>query len=266
VTFGVDHCHPNDHKKREHTAPRIHSHASLHSLPMSSSSMVMLLSILPLVLLSPWGTDAFTASKLTAAFTRRQRIHLPHPSPSRHSLQQQLQRQHWALHYGAADYYADDEEDEDEDDDDDDDDILLDADSLGDWRAFRRNLASSLNNDSLTTSTTSTTESSTITSSPTAFLPDMNNSKSNNSNNNIKKAVPKTVRSISKENQELVLTQNEKLHKEYMSDVWAHETATVRISPVSFIFPRRVGVPWKGGQRNVGKKTLICISSNNSTL
>jgi hypothetical protein len=232
--------------------------------------MVMLLSILPLVLLlSQWGTDAFTASKLTAAFTRRQRIHLPQTPSSRHSLQQQqqLQRQHWALHYGAADYYSDDDEDEEDEDDDDDDDILLDADSLGDWRAFRRNLASSLNKDSLTTSTTSTTGSSTSTSSPTAFLPDMNNNKSNNnSNNNIKKAVPKTVRSISKENQELVLTQNEKLHKEYTSDVWAHETATVRISSVSFIIPRRVGVQWRGGQRNVAKKALIGISSYNSTL
>jgi hypothetical protein len=220
---------------------------------MSSSSIVMLLSVLPLVLFSTLGSDAFTASKLTAAFTRRQRIHLPHTSSSRHSLQQQLQRQHWALHYGAADYYAD-EEDDDEDDDDDDDDILLDADSLGDWRAFRRNLASSLNNDSLTTSTTG---SSTSASSPTAFLPDMNNKSNNdNNNNNVKKALPKTVRSISKENQELVLSQNEQLGKEYMSDVWAHETATVRISSVSFIIRSRVGVQLRGGKTKRLRKDL----------
>jgi hypothetical protein len=99
-------------------------------------------------------------------------------------------------------YYsiADDEDDDDEDDeDDDDDDEVMDADSLGDWRTFRRNLASQ---------TLSTTGAA-------SQLEEFGG------------VVPKT-KSVSKANEELLQKQNEKLAKEYMSGVWAHETSTVR--------------------------------------
>jgi hypothetical protein len=98
-------------------------------------------------------------------------------------------------------YYsiADDEDDDDEDDEDDDDDEVMDADSLGDWRTFRRNLASQ---------TLSTTGAA-------SQLEEFGG------------VVPKT-KSVSKANEELLQKQNEKLAKEYMSGVWAHETSTVR--------------------------------------
>ena len=84
-------------------------------------------------------------------------------------------------------------DEDDEDDDDEDDDDFIDTDSLGDWRTFRRNLAldSSLE--------------STETSKPEATK----------------------TKSVSKENEELLKSQNKKLAEEYLTGVWAHETSTV---------------------------------------
>jgi hypothetical protein len=101
------------------------------------------------------------------------------------------------LYYSIYDDDEDDDEDDDDDDDEDEDDVI-DADSLGDWRTFRRNLAS-----------------------PT--LPNGAASQFEE----FGAAVPKT-KSVSKANEDLLQTQNEQLAKEYLSGVWAHETSTVR--------------------------------------
>jgi hypothetical protein len=69
-------------------------------------------------------------------------------------------------------------------DESDEDDEYIDSDSLGDWKAFRRNLAT-----------------------PPA----------------------EEVKSVSKENEELLKTQSQDLAQEYVSGVWAHTTSTVRI-------------------------------------
>ena len=95
-------------------------------------------------------------------------------------------------------YYSTFDGDEDEEDeDDDDDDEIIDADSLGDWRTFRRNLASA------------------PTEGAASQLEEFGAS------------VPKT-KSVSKANEKLLRSQNEKLAEEYISGVWAHETSTVR--------------------------------------
>lgn len=74
---------------------------------------------------------------------------------------------------------------------DDDDDDFIDTDSLGDWRDFRRNLA-------FDAEETSPQKSSKV-----------------------------KTKSVSKENEDLLLSQNKELGEEYISDVWAHETSTV---------------------------------------
>jgi hypothetical protein len=98
------------------------------------------------------------------------------------------------LHYSVFD--DDEENDEDDDDEEEDDDEYIDSEALGDWRTFRRNLATSAVSD--------------------------NNDESSTSKKSRKK-------SVSKGNEELLLSQNEKLAKEYMTGVWAHETSTVSI-------------------------------------
>lgn len=83
----------------------------------------------------------------------------------------------------------------DEDEDDEDEDDYIDTESLGDWRNFRRSL--------------------TIDGEATA-------------NESINKPTRNTKTStISKENEELLASQNEQLHQEFKSGVWAHETSTV---------------------------------------
>jgi hypothetical protein len=85
---------------------------------------------------------------------------------------------------------------EEDDEDDEDDDEYIDDVSLGDWRSFRRSLA-------MTASDTEVESSS------------------------ADAAAASTAVSVSKENVELLATQNEELHEEYKSGVWAHETSTV---------------------------------------
>lgn len=98
-------------------------------------------------------------------------------------------------------YSVDDREDDDEDDDD-----YIDTESLGDWRNFRRSLTQ------LSTDQEEATEG--------------------------ESEGPRTKRSttvsVSKENEDLLLSQNEELHKEYKTGVWAHQVATVRRAIVFF--------------------------------
>mmetsp|Transcript_110192 Transcript_110192/g.318487 ORF Transcript_110192/g.318487 Transcript_110192/m.318487 type:complete len:465 (-) Transcript_110192:212-1606(-) len=94
--------------------------------------------------------------------------------------------------------------DEEEDDDDDDDDDYIDTDSLGDWRNFRRSLS---------------------------MLEEGNEDPEQ------KKEATKTV---SKENEELLRSQNEALHEEYMTGVWAHETSTPEVGGLVVRMPLEV--------------------------
>jgi hypothetical protein len=96
---------------------------------------------------------------------------------------------------------SDEDEDDEDDDDEEDDDEYIDSAALGDWRTFRRNLATSAVSD-------------------------------NNDESTSKKSRKK---SVSKGNEELLLSQNEKLAKEYMTGVWAHETSTVSTVHSQFV-------------------------------
>jgi hypothetical protein len=87
------------------------------------------------------------------------------------------------------------EDDDDDDDDNDEDDCVLDPDSLGDWRDFRRNLAMSMKNSD-------------------DAIYDFGSKVS-------------VQASVSKENEEVLASQNEALAEEFIKGVWAHKVSTV---------------------------------------
>ena len=104
-------------------------------------------------------------------------------------------------------------DDDDDDDDDEEEDDFIDSDSLGDWRTFRRNLTFEQDQEQdATTSLETTTTSSTT-----------------------QMASTKPPKSVSKANEEILLQQNEKLAAEYLTGVWAHPVATVRMVMVVFL-------------------------------
>ena len=109
-------------------------------------------------------------------------------------------------------FNSDDDEEEDEDDDDE----SIDPASLGDWRTFRRNLLASFADDSAAIKsaeepfTTTKTTKGTSSSSSSSFVS------------------PRQTLSVSKENEDILRTQCEKLAQEYIDGVWAHPTSTVR--------------------------------------
>jgi len=90
------------------------------------------------------------------------------------------------------------------DDDDDDEDEFIDTDSLEDWRTFRRNLTF----EEITTTTTTTTTTKEEEKASTKTKP---------------------IKSVSTENEEILLQQNEKLAVEYLTGVWAHPIATPEV-------------------------------------
>ena len=98
--------------------------------------------------------------------------------------------------YMSSSFYEDFEEYADDDDDDDDYEDTIDPDSLGDWRDFRRNLAQSV-------------------------------STSDEEDEDEQRAPART--SVSKENEEVLSSQNKELAEEYKNGVWAHEVSTVRL-------------------------------------
>lgn len=85
-----------------------------------------------------------------------------------------------------------------EEEEEDDDDEEIDADSLGDWRAFRRNLAGRMTNAA--------------DEEPTSV-----------------------ANKISTENEKVLRTQNQVLANEYKTGAWAHETSMVCIHPLECI-------------------------------
>ena len=102
------------------------------------------------------------------------------------------------------------DEDDDDDDDDEDDDDFIDTESLGDWRTFRRNLA---------------------------FEED--DEQQQQQQQQLEKTEEKVVtekrpKSVSKENEQILLSQNEELAREYITGVWAHEIATVSIIKILY--------------------------------
>ncbi|KAL3756258.1 hypothetical protein ACHAWU_007209 [Discostella pseudostelligera] len=119
-----------------------------------------------------------------------------------------------------------------------DDDESIDPNSLGDWRTFRMNLA---NSDTLLSSASTGTEvsidgieietpeattiASTTLSSPSSSLP--------------KSRRPK---SVSEANEQLLTTQNSALAKEYLTGVWAHESAIPEVGGLVCRMPLEVEI------------------------
>ena len=91
--------------------------------------------------------------------------------------------------------YDDDEEEEHDDDD------MIDPDSLGDWRTFRRALSSQ--EEVLQAEAAGGIQKATM-----------------------------APRSVSKENEQVLMSQNQQLGQEYIQGVWAHEISTVGSSYV----------------------------------
>lgn len=97
------------------------------------------------------------------------------------------------------------DEEEEEVSDDEDDEDFIDTTSLGDWRTFRRNLALVEKEQPQDGTAQELSESS------------------------FPKTTTKKPKSVSKENEEILLQQNEDLAKEYITGVWAHEVYTVSL-------------------------------------
>lgn len=93
--------------------------------------------------------------------------------------------------------------------DDDEDDSVIDPDSLGDWRTFRRNLASESTNDS---------------------------------NNKERTIQTKRPVSVSRGNEEVLKSQSKTLAAEYMNDLWAHEVATTEVGGLMVRMPLEVEI------------------------
>eukprot|EP00544_Gedaniella_sp_CCMP2646_P008571 CAMPEP_0202480610 /NCGR_PEP_ID=MMETSP1361-20130828/525_1 /ASSEMBLY_ACC=CAM_ASM_000849 /TAXON_ID=210615 /ORGANISM="Staurosira complex sp., Strain CCMP2646" /LENGTH=432 /DNA_ID=CAMNT_0049108055 /DNA_START=66 /DNA_END=1364 /DNA_ORIENTATION=+ len=104
--------------------------------------------------------------------------------------------------------YHQEEEEEDEDDDE------IDADSLGDWRAFRRNLAGMTNADEHEPS----------------------------------------VAKISTENEKVLRTQNQVLANEYKTGAWAHETSMPEVGGLVCRLPLEVEIYRNYRHSLIGKK------------
>ena len=98
-------------------------------------------------------------------------------------------------------FYAD-FDDEEDDDDDEDDEGMIDPDSLGDWRDFRRSLAQR----------------------EASFR---EKEEEGDDDEVDRKRVKTKPTSVSNENEEVLSSQNKELAEEYKKGVWAHEVATV---------------------------------------
>eukprot|EP00529_Nitzschia_sp_RCC80_P013104 CAMPEP_0113457426 /NCGR_PEP_ID=MMETSP0014_2-20120614/9404_1 /TAXON_ID=2857 /ORGANISM="Nitzschia sp." /LENGTH=594 /DNA_ID=CAMNT_0000348925 /DNA_START=203 /DNA_END=1987 /DNA_ORIENTATION=- /assembly_acc=CAM_ASM_000159 len=164
---------------------------------------------------------------------------------------------------------ADDDEDLEDPDEDEDDDDYIDMESLGDWRTFRLALAENSDNisnvddnssssssvfieeggvgggdgddssstpttSSRTTAATSTTSSASNkkknnkknTPSSSSTTTSSESSSSSSSTTNKRRRRPT---SVSKDNEEVLFSQNEDLAEEYTTGVWAHETSTPEV-------------------------------------
>lgn len=122
------------------------------------------------------------------------------------------------------------EDDDDDDDDYDDDDDMIDPDSLGDWRNFRRNLAAS-------TTTVGTIDDDGMKSD--SGIEDPNKTS--------------TAGVVSKENQEILTSQSRDLAEEYKK-VWAHTTSTPEVGGLMVRLPLEVELLRNYRHSIIGKK------------
>jgi hypothetical protein len=125
------------------------------------------------------------------------------------------------MQFPAYDYH-----DEEDDEDDEDDDEYIDTDSLGDWRNFRRSLALGIEDEE---DSVDDVDNSSISAATQVSIKDDGDGerKFKRSNKSTRKSL--SVKSVSKDNEEVLKSQNKDLADEYLNGVWAHETSTVRV-------------------------------------
>lgn len=128
--------------------------------------------------------------------------------------------------------------DSNHDDDEDDDDDYIDTDSLGDWRKFRRSLALLDDDDNDTNSDTASQRERT-------------------------KRAP--VVSVSKENEDLLATQNEELHQEYTQGVWAHKIATPEVGGLVVRMPLEVEL-YRNKRHSIAGRRLHTLLDDGETV
>jgi hypothetical protein len=117
----------------------------------------------------------------------------------------------------------------DDDDDDDDDDDYIDMNSLGDWRNFRRSLtlADGAEDEDDDDDDDDFSSSPSMTKTSTTNNNEANELSKKKKLSTTTKTSSKSVKSVSKDNEELLKSQNKDLAKEYVTGVWAHEIPTV---------------------------------------
>ncbi|KAG7348302.1 ACR COG1678 domain containing protein [Nitzschia inconspicua] len=137
----------------------------------------------------------------------------------------------------SLEYPSFDGEDED-DDENDDEDEYIDTDTLGDWRNFRRSLTLVMEEDEINadgdSDTTTSLSSKTQVSTKDGDAEQLSKPKSKSQ----KKSV--SVKSVSKDNEEVLKSQNKNLAEEYLNGVWAHETSTPEVGGLVIRMPLEV--------------------------
>jgi len=130
-------------------------------------------------------------------------------------------------------------------DDDDDDDEYIDDSSLGDWRAFRANLATSgISTGESSEGSSSSSDGAIETSAPP------------------KQSRPK---SVSRKNEQLLKSQNEALYREYESGVWAHEAPTAEVGGLLCRLPLEAEIYRNSAYNSVGKKLQAILNGDSSS-
>lgn len=147
------------------------------------------------------------------------------------------------------------------DDEDDDDDDIIDPNELGDWRQFRMNLAETgLSSASTTLEEGWIEEEEENGLSPSTSSDGINSSSMDNNIENDKKE--KRPKSVSKKNEELLLSQNEQLANEYITGVWAHEAPVPEVGGLVCRLPLEAEIYRNERRSGIGKKLRNYLESD----
>lgn len=131
--------------------------------------------------------------------------------------------------------------------DDDEEEESIDPDSLGDWRAFRMNLANSDPSSAAASSIDGLDLESADDPSASATFPT---------------TVTSRPKSVSKENEELLTAQNSAMAEEYLNGVWAHESAVPEVGGLVCRMPLEVELHRGGPESALCQKLTAFLESD----
>lgn len=139
-----------------------------------------------------------------------------------------------------------------DDDDDDDDDEYIDDSSLGDWRQFRANLATSgistQGSDGEDDTGNGADEGAGDSTPPSAISTDAGNARQR--------------KSVSKRNESLLKSQNAELYKEYETGVWAHEAPAPEVGGLLCRLPLEAEIYRNAKYSPVGQKLQAILEKD----